>query len=92
MTFASGKEEVMAQQTCPNCGTRFSDGERWARGALSVLIPAPAIRDMATQTRCPTCGHVIVDSEVRYLAASRTTLAWVLVAIACVLVAIWTIA
>lgn len=61
----------MARKHCPHCGAELPASERWAQTALSTLVAAPAVRDMATQVRCPKCEHVLVDSEVRYLRASR---------------------
>ena len=64
-------EANMAEQTCPKCGTAFPLAEGWAKAALSLTIQAPAVRDMATQVRCPNCGHVFADSEVRHLQTPR---------------------
>jgi DNA-directed RNA polymerase subunit RPC12/RpoP len=57
----------MANQECSKCGARFSSSDDWAKSALSTLMPAPAVRDMATQLRCPECGHVFAESEVSHL-------------------------
>ena len=57
----------MANQECPECGAHFGTDYDWARGTLSILSPFPAVRDMATQVRCPKCGHVFAESEVNYL-------------------------
>lgn len=54
----------MAKQICTNCGTQFSIGEGWAKAAVSLLIPAPAVPDLATQVRCPHCQHVF--AEIRH--------------------------
>jgi uncharacterized C2H2 Zn-finger protein len=64
----------MAQQTCPRCGNRFETSRNWGSAALSLLMPAPAVRDMATQVRCPHCQHVFADSDVRYKTASGKAL------------------
>lgn len=81
----------MAEQTCPKCGTRFSAGDDWAKGAVSLLIPAPAVRDMATQVRCPKCGHAFADSEVRYREASRFKLPLALVILASLIALAWAV-
>ena len=60
----------MANQQCPKCGTHFPVTDGWARGAVSLLIAAPAVPDMATQVRCPNCNYLFADSEVRYLDSS----------------------
>jgi hypothetical protein len=45
--------------------------DAWAKGALSLLIPAPAVPDMATQARCPKCQHLFSEGEIRYLRTVR---------------------
>ena len=70
----------MVYQECPKCGTKFATGSGWANTAISTLMIAPAVPDMATQVRCPQCGHLFAESEVRYLRSSRSkSLAFVLV-------------
>ena len=61
----------MAALKCPKCETLFPAHKGWAQAAVSTLMPAPAIPDMATQVRCPHCGHLFAESEVRYLGGSR---------------------
>ncbi len=60
----------MADQECPKCGAHFPTDDEWAKSALSILSPFPAVRDMATQVRCPKCGHVFAESEISYLRPS----------------------
>jgi len=62
----------MADQECPKCGTKFPDNAGWAKSAVSTLIIAPAVQDMATQVRCPHCQHLFAESEIRYLRSSHT--------------------
>ncbi len=57
----------MATLNCPKCEAKFSTGDGWAKAAVSTLIAAPAVPDMATQVRCPECGHLFADGDVRYL-------------------------
>lgn len=55
----------MATLKCPHCDTAF-DGERtWSQAALSTLVPAPAVPDLATQVRCSHCGRVSAASDFR---------------------------
>jgi RNA polymerase subunit RPABC4/transcription elongation factor Spt4 len=63
----------MAEQTCPKCGTHFLTGEDWAKSAVSLLIPAPAVPDMATQLRCLHCHHLFADSDICRLAIPAAT-------------------
>jgi hypothetical protein len=43
----------------------------WAEAALSTLVAAPAVADMATQRRCDTCGRLSAASDLRYTVADR---------------------
>lgn len=81
----------MEEQTCPKCGTTFRTSDGWAKTAISLTIPAPAVPDMATQVRCPQCHHLFSDGEVRHLAASRSKVARVLVILACLAFGAWAI-
>ncbi len=69
----------MANQECPKCKTTFSTHDGWAKSAIATLIAAPAVPDMATQVRCPKCGYVFGESEVRYLQTGPTTAVWLFV-------------
>ncbi|MCX7892043.1 MAG: zinc-ribbon domain-containing protein [Burkholderiales bacterium] len=71
----------MADQECPRCGAQFPTGDAWAKRAVSLLIPAPAVPDMATQVRCPRCGYVFADGEVRHLRAGPSGRARTLIAL-----------
>jgi hypothetical protein len=42
----------------------------WSSAAVSTLMIAPAVPDMATQVRCPQCGHLFAHGEIRYLHSS----------------------
>jgi rubredoxin len=67
MQNGSTQEAVMATLQCPKCDYKFEADHGFAKTAVSTLIPAPAVPDMATQVRCPNCRHLFADSEVRYL-------------------------
>ena len=81
----------MAEQTCPKCGTQFRTSDGWAKSAVSLLIPAPAVPDMATQVRCPQCHHLFADGEVRHLSSSPSKTLRTLVFIASVVVVAWAV-
>ena len=70
----------MAKMRCPKCDSEVPAEDGWAKAALSSMIPAPAVPDMATQVRCPGCHAVFAQSDVIYTgapAASHSgTLAW----------------
>ena len=79
----------MANQECPKCGAHFSSGDDLAKAAVSTLIPAPAVRDMATQVRCPKCGYVFAESEVTYLRPALPLGIKILLAAICVGLLLW---
>jgi uncharacterized C2H2 Zn-finger protein len=64
-------EELMATLKCPRCDGRVEAGDGWAQAALSTLIAAPAVPDMASVLHCPHCRHVFADSELRPLGAAH---------------------
>ena len=67
-TFGMGVH--MSTLRCPKCDFEFSaggGGDGWAKVAVSTLIAAPAVPDMATQARCPNCQHLFAEGDVRYL-------------------------
>ncbi len=53
-------------QECPRCGARFSAHEDWAKVALTTLMLAPSVQDLATQVCCPRCHYLLTEVEVRY--------------------------
>ena len=59
----------MASLKCPRCGAPMPSRRSWAQAAVSTLIAAPAVPDMATQVRCDHCGQVSAASDLRYTAA-----------------------
>jgi hypothetical protein len=81
----------MAEQTCPKCGNQFGTSDGWAKAAVSLLIPAPAVPDMATQQRCPHCHHLFADGEIRHLFSSRSKVSRVLVVVAVISVVVWAV-
>ena len=78
----------MANQKCPKCGANVPVTRDWGTAALSIFSTAPAVRDMATQARCPNCGHVFADGEIRYRQStgSRGLLILLALVVACLLV------
>ncbi len=60
----------MAKMLCPKCGSAVPSENGWAKAALSTTIAAPAVPDMATQVRCPSCQVVFAQSDVLYAGAS----------------------
>lgn len=81
----------MAKQSCPACGKSFPVETGWANATVALLMPAPAIPDMATQVSCPHCHHVFSNSEVRYLASSWGRGPVILVALLCVSLLAWAV-
>ena len=59
----------MASLKCPRCGASLPSQRTWAQTAVSTLIAAPAVPDMATQVRCDKCGRLSAASDLRHMAA-----------------------
>jgi len=74
----------MASLHCPHCGASMHNRRSWAEVAVSTLVPAPAVPDMATQVRCNACGRVSAASDLRHSVADRfrpkRLVLWLLVA------------
>jgi len=75
----------MASLSCPHCGATLPSERSWAQAAVSTLIAAPAVPDMATQVRCSSCGRVSAASDLRHDVADRfnpsRAVLWVLAAV-----------
>lgn len=73
----------MAHLRCPHCGADLPSERTWDQVAVSTLIAAPAVPDMATQVRCNQCGRLSAASDLRLAVADRFTpkraLPWLLV-------------
>lgn len=82
---------AMTDQACPKCATRFATGEGWAKSAVATLMPAPAVPDMATQVRCPKCGHVFADNEIRYQRSTGATSAQAIIWLAVIGIFVWAV-
>jgi len=52
-------------------------------------MPAPAVPDMATQVRCPRCGLLFADGDIRYLHANSSRSVLIVLAAVAALVAAW---
>lgn len=73
LSATSGLEDEMARLKCPHCGNPIASQRTWAQAAVSTLMAAPAIPDMATQVRCAKCGRVSAASDLRTEAADKLT-------------------
>ena len=83
----------MASLKCPHCGASLPSERTWAQTAVSTLIAAPAVSDMATQVRCDKCGRLSAARDLRHTAAegfkpSRLVLWFVAIALV-VCVVVW---
>lgn len=76
----------MAHLRCPRCGADLPSERTWDQVAVSTLIAAPAVPDMATQVRCNHCGRTSAASDLRIAVADRfmpkKALSWFLVVVA----------
>ena len=79
----------MQSRNCPNCGSTFLVSDGWAKSAVALLMPAPAVPDMATQVRCPNCHHFFVDGDIRYQGSYSSRRIGFLAVAVCVLLAAW---
>jgi len=83
----------MASLKCPHCGASLPSQRTWAQTAVSTLIPAPAVPDMATQVRCDKCGRLSAASDLRHAAAeglkASRLLAWFVAIALVVCVLVW---
>lgn len=61
----------MASLHCPHCGASMHHPRSWTEVAISTLVAAPAVPDMATQVRCAACGRVSAASDLRHAVADR---------------------
>ncbi len=90
VTFAG--EEDMTKLKCPYCGNDVGSRRTWAQAAVSALMAAPAVPDMATQVRCPHCGRVSAASDLRPGTADRFTKPHLALWIVGVALAAWAVA
>jgi endogenous inhibitor of DNA gyrase (YacG/DUF329 family) len=81
----------MATLKCPHCGNRIESERTWAQAAVSTLIPASAIPDMATQVRCAKCGRVSAASDLRSDTADKLTKPHLALWIVGVVVVVWAV-
>lgn len=79
----------MATLRCPHCDNPIPSERTWAQAAVSTLMPAPAIPDMATQVRCAKCGHVAAASDMRTGTADKLAKAHLGLWIAGVVLVVW---
>jgi len=57
----------MNDERCPKCGSSFPANRAWAKRSVSMLLLAPALQDLNTKVRCPSCGHIFEAEEFRFL-------------------------
>jgi hypothetical protein len=83
----------MAHLRCPHCDADMPSERTWDQVAVSTLLAAPAVPDMATQVRCGKCGRVSAASDLRVAVADRflpkKALTWFLVAIVALSALAW---
>lgn len=79
----------MASLQCPHCGASLPGSRSWSQAALSTLLPAPAVPDMSTQVRCNACGRISAAGDLRYTAADRFRVHWLVLAAVAVAIAAW---
>ena len=81
----------MATLTCPHCGSPIASERTWAQAAVSTLMAAPAIPDMATEVRCAKCGRISAASDMRTDTADNLTKPHLVLWIVGVVVVVWAV-
>jgi uncharacterized C2H2 Zn-finger protein len=56
----------MDNEQCPKCGAVFPANRAWAKRTVTMLMLAPALQDLDTRVRCPSCGNVFDASAYRF--------------------------
>jgi ribosomal protein S27AE len=56
----------MNDETCPKCGAHFPAERAWANRSVAALVVAPALQDLDTRVKCPSCGSVFPAVEFRF--------------------------
>ena len=79
----------METRTCPRCGSEVPTSSGWAKSAVSLLMQAPAVPDMATQLRCPMCHYLFTDADVRHESASSWRVLFWATLLGCAFLALW---
>ena len=81
----------MATLKCPHCGNPIASERTWAQAAVSTLMAAPAIPDMATEVRCAKCGRISAASDMRTDTADNLTKPHLVLWIVGVVVVVWAV-
>jgi len=56
----------MDDEQCPSCGAAFPADRAWANRSAKALFLAPALQDLDTRVRCPSCGVVFQARAFRF--------------------------
>ena len=56
----------MNDERCPKCGSLFPARGAWAPRSQALLLLSPALADLDTRVRCPTCGLIFRAVEYRF--------------------------
>lgn len=56
----------MNDEQCPRCTAVFPAERAWAHRSVKALLIAPALQDLDTRVRCPSCQHVFQAQEFRF--------------------------
>jgi uncharacterized C2H2 Zn-finger protein len=57
---------TMDDEHCPKCNAVFPANRAWAKRTVTMLVVAPALQDLDTRVRCPTCGYVFQATSYRF--------------------------
>ena len=56
----------MEDEQCSKCGSVFPANRAWANRTMTGLLLWPALQDLDTRVKCPTCGDVFPATGFRF--------------------------
>jgi uncharacterized protein (UPF0212 family) len=63
----------MTDEQCPKCGSHFPANRVWASRTVLGLMIAPALQDLDTRVKCPSCGAVFEATAFRFFGVVTPT-------------------
>ena len=63
---ANVRFHFMEDEQCPKCGSMFPANRAWASRTMTSLVIAPALQDLDTRVKWPSCGQVFPATAFRF--------------------------
>lgn len=63
----------MTDEQCPKCGSNFPANRAWVSRTVLGLMIAPALQDLDTRVKCPSCGAVFQATAFRFFGVVTPT-------------------